>query len=211
MLDPRHFLKSIFRSNNAFFIFIQIPAVDLLDINSPVTHLHPSHIHYFSLENLVFLMNSIGFKVVRAEIKKTEGVPLLKAIGRKANGKNNTVHEYLLKEESRQAFLYESIIECLKGPNDKVELWRIGNEFRELFRRFSKFGALLGCNQLLLIDSSLKNKRFAGSVILPPDVAKDTPGLQTVFILPKAEVTRRSIKCTAPIPFGTIIAGRFHL
>lgn len=192
ILDPREFLEFIFtNTKKRFFMYIEVPANELININASVTVIHPSHIHYFTLTNLITLVTSIGFKIIKSEIKETSGVPRIKCIVKKEEDTKLKIINYFNDRDERREHVTRIIIEDTLKVKGKVALWGVGNELYELIKKDENLKKGIQIGDILLIDSTLAGKILYGIRIYAPQelIGK----VNNIIVTPMELATRESI------------------
>jgi hypothetical protein len=190
--NPKQFLTNLYSNTNNFFIYIEVPAIEILNIQDSVTVIHPEHIQYFSLENLVKLTSDIGFSIIKSEYVKTQGVPRLKLLAVK-NNTSSPISSYLKEKIDFKQSIYDLIL--AKSRLGKIGLWGIGNEFWQLMKKYPELKNMIKTEKIYLIDTTLKNKIFLNSLIHDPK--KISSIIKYIVILPIESYVYNSIKLDA--------------
>jgi len=186
--NPRKFLEKIYKISNNFYMYIEVPSTELLEIHNTVKLVTPYHVHYFTLKNLIRLSLEIGFDIIKAEITETDGVPRIKLLVEKKNNCESFL-KYLREEEKRDDFIKRNII---KKTKKKIGLWGIGHEFRRIMEKYPVLKNHLNSNNVMLIDVKFKGKFYNGKKIYYLNDLKKF--VDEIIILPMLEDTRASIR-----------------
>lgn len=190
--NPKQFLTNLYRSNDNFFLYIEVPAIEILDIEDSITVIHPEHINYFTLQSLSRLVNDVGFKIIKTEYTKTEGVPRLKLLAERSQAQSS-LSAYIEKKEEIINFIKNISLE--KAEKYKVGFWGIGNEFWLLIKKFPELKKMIKDRKFYLIDTNLKGKILFNTKIYDP---KKLPNdLKFIVILPFEAYVVDSIKRNA--------------
>ncbi|TFB09338.1 hypothetical protein E3V08_00400 [Candidatus Atribacteria bacterium MT.SAG.1] len=190
LINPREFLNFLFKKNkNNFYLYLEVPSNELIDIKNSVTLIYPQHIQYFSLKNLFFLTSSIGFELIKAECEETEGVPRIKCLIRKDNRANISIKEYLNNKDDLRNYITKMVLSGLSQR--KISLWGVGNELYEIIKNHEGIKKAIISEDILLIDSKLAGKYLYGTKIYSP---KELVGkISKIIITPMELPTIRSI------------------
>lgn len=191
LINPREFLNFLFKKNkNNFYLYLEVPANELIDIKHSVTLIHPAHIQYFSLKNMVYLTSSIGFELIKAECEETEGVPRIKCLIRKDSRANISIKEYLNRTVDLRSYIAKMVLNS--SNQGKIALWGVGNELYEIIKNHEDIKKAIRSEDILLIDSKLAGKYLHGSKIYSPKELVEK--ISKIIITPFETVTIQSIK-----------------
>lgn len=190
LLYPREFLEFIFDgTQNGFTMYIEVPANELVSINASVDLIRAVHIQYFTLNSLVTLAISTGFKIIKAEIKETSGVPRIKSIIKKEDGAKSKIISYFNDFNDKCKYVSRIILENARGG--KVALWGVGNELYEILKKDEMLKKKIQIGDVLLIDTILAGKVLYGIKIHSP--YELTEKINRIIITPRALYTRKHI------------------
>ena len=191
LLNPREFLNYLFEKNkNNFYLYLEVPANELINIKCTVRSIQTAHIQYFSLKNMVYLTSSIGFELIKAECEETDGVPRIKCLVRKGSRVNISIKEFLKNSIDLRKYIVKMVLNSLN--QGKIALWGVGSELYEIIENHKDIKRIIRSEDILLIDSKFAGKYLYGSKIYSPEelVGK----INKVFIIPRKVNTIQSIK-----------------
>lgn len=197
LVDPREFLTTLYdiSSDKEFYLYIEVPANELLSISQLASLVCPQHKHYFTLTNLVKMCTDIGYELIRTELVETEGVPRIKCLVHKnaVAAPRTRIVNYLHDREQRIKKTTDLII---KSSSTLITgLWGIGNELYEMMKRFPDIYELAKNSNIFLIDKNLAGTTYLDIPIYSPKEKVGT--VENIIIMPKEAQTIKAIETDA--------------
>ena len=198
VFDPRAFLRGMNQhAATGAKIYLEVPDITRTDNASTMdTNLfNPQHLHQFSLNNLVQLTESTGWRVLEKESLTTGFIPRARLIAEKKNIQieRNASQQVLsiMKDAEKK------LCQCIKDnlSSTPLNIWGIGGDFMTALEQNTWLQDALKDQSLVLFDRDLAHKMVFGVTIRS---SSELPNFQGPIVLtPRPSKTKEPMKAFA--------------
>lgn len=192
--DPKNFLKEVLKlSHSNSILYVEVP--DNLHIkNSDIVNANLygiQHIHFYTLQTLIKLVNKSGWEVLSANSSRFGWVPRL-CLFLQPSSSERVVHSYQQYNHNRDGRVLnfmQKIIEASNSGNN-VAIWGIGSDFHI---HMNKNNSLLKhlSNNVILIDKRFEGRNLCNYTIKSTNALVGFKG--KIFCTPLTENSRSTM------------------
>jgi 2-polyprenyl-3-methyl-5-hydroxy-6-metoxy-1,4-benzoquinol methylase len=172
-------------------LYIEVPDnSNLLESDcGNVSLVNQQHIQYFTLSNMIKMLERCGFDILKAAQKTSGEIPRLMMLVKKSDGKNGKVEKNQDKDQDQDQDINQAVSSLaeLKERRGqfadmviadvlctmKVGIWGIGADFYKTIEENPEFEEMIASDLVTLFDRDLAGKIFMGKTIVSSDEIKN--------------------------------------